>query len=491
MNKNTPIPFTVRDFTKIYEGGYFLNEDLPIDFQIYRIADRSHLLSKDYQGVLVTSYPFSLDTIDRVTNYCQAIVTREPLPEYKDTIPQFIVENTRVFMYNLAKYIREQYKNPVIGVTGSAGKSTTSKMIWRLLRDETTDALVNLGNHNNRASVSFYTSNIVRNPDYTVLELAGDSLLTHLPNGNLAELAQLNIGVITSIGGAHLSKYKDDLNVAEIKSGLIDGMKPDGLLVVNHDIPQEQMDVFIRKAEPKNIKILTYSMKENDTDAYLIEKSWDGEFSTVKACVQGQIVNYRLPGGSEGTVQNSLGALLVLNYLGATFDEKRLKKFEEIKTLPRVLTRKEFDLGTKEHITVINDTHNSSVPSMLNALSYFKLLATSGVYKGTKLLILAKIADLGPKSQEIHYQFIEPIADTQPDYALLYGPQMKEIMKELRKRKILAYHYTDLNELIEEALELMSDQSVAVIKGSTWESDFEEISWRLPRKIIEQGGKQV
>lgn len=488
---NTPIPFTARELTKIEESGYFLNEELPLDFQIYRIADRSQLLSEKYQGVLVTSYAFSLDTIDRVTNYCQLIVTNKPIEKYKDTIPQFIIKNTRVFMYNLAKYMRERYHHPVIGVTGSVGKSTTSKMICHLLQDEQTDALVNMGNHNNRASVAFYTSNIVRNPDYAVLELAGDSLLTQFPNGNLAELANLDIGMITSVGGAHLSRYKNDLNVAEIKAGIIDGIQPGGILVVTHDLPKEQMAIFMERANQRNIQVLTYSMDDPQANACLIEKKWDGQFSVVSAYVQGKFVSYRVPGGSDGVIQNSIGALLVLDCLGVDLTKERLAKFETSQTLPRVLMRREFERANKEHLTIIDDTHNSSVPSMHNAISYFKLLAASGEYTGTKLLILARIGDLGEQSQEIHYQFIQPIAEAKADYVLLFGPDMKELMKALRKQKIIAYYYEDPKEMVEEILELLDDQSLAVLKGSTAETDFQHVSFGLPRAIINQGGKQL
>lgn len=488
---NSPIPFTAKELTKIDESGYFLNEELPLDFQIYRIADRSHLLSKNYQGVLVTRYPFSLDTIDQVTDYCQMIVTGKPLLEYKNTIPQFIVKNTLTFLYNLAKYMRERYHNPVIGVTGSVGKSTTSKMICHLLQDDQTDALVNIGNHNNRSSVSFYTSNIVRNPDYAILEIAGDSLLTNFPNGNLAKLANLDIGMITAVGGAHLSRYKDDLNVAEIKAGIIDGIKPGGILVVTHDLPKEQMAVFIERAKQRNIQVLTYSMDDPQANACLIEKKWDGQFSVVSAYVQGKFVSYRVPGGSDGVIQNSIGSLLVLDCLGVELTKERLVKFETSQTLPRVLMRREFERANQEHLTIIDDTHNSSVPSMHNAISYFKLLAASGEYTGTKLLILARIGDLGEQSQEIHYQFIQPIAEAKADYVLLFGPDMKELMKALRKQKILAYYYEDPRELVEEALELMSDRSLAVLKGSTAENDFQHVSFGLPRAIINQGGKQV
>lgn len=490
---NQKISFTPRDLRKIYESGYFLNPSLPIDFQIDRFADRSHLLTKDYSGItaLVNWYGFSLDTLDQSSEFCHLIVTTEPVERYKDIIPQYIVRDLRLFMFKLAQYMRQRYGNPFIAVTGTVGKSTTSKMISHLIKDETTETLVNMGNHNNRPSVSFYTANLISNPDYMVLEIAGDSFLQNKSLGNLAELAKPDIGLVTSIGGAHLSRYKDNLTVAKIKSRLIDGMKPGGTLVINGDIQQEQIDVFIRKAQEKNIEILKYSMYDKTANAYLMIKRWDGEFSVVQANVMDEVVTFRLSGGADGTIQNSLGVLLILKHLGIQLSEERLKKFENSPMLKKVLARDDYELPDHNQLTIIDDTHNSSVPAMHNIIDYFKMLATSGIYNGKKLLVLSKIADLGPKSQEIHLQFVQPIAEAQADFIFLYGDQMKELMKKLRKMGILAYHYTNLDEMVEEVIELIEDKSLVVMKGSVSESDFSKISWKLPQKITQLGGKKI
>lgn len=493
MTVNQPIMLTANDLKEIDSKGYFFNPVLSTDFVIHRFVDRTHRLYKGYKGntALVTTYTFSLETIKDTHELCQLIISEKPIEEYTDEIPQFIVEDLELFMVNLAKTIREKYKHPIIGATGTAGKSTTTKMLWHVLKDNQTDAMVNIGNHNNRHSVSYYVSNTIRNPDYTVLEFSGDSLVKDKRFGNLAELAQPDIGIVTTIGGAHLSKYKDFLNVAEIKSGLIEGMKPGGILILNYDISEPERKVFERKAENKNIHILTYSMKETNVDAYLVKKEWNGSDTIVHVSMENEIYTYQIPGGSEGTVQNSLAVLLALKALNVPITRERLGKFATSRTLTQVLTRKHFLLANGAKTMIIDDTHNSSTPSMINAINYFKLLAGSGEYKGNKLLILAKIADLGPKSQEIHYQFIDPIADSEADFIFLYGEQMKPLMKELRKRKLPVYHYTNLDELTEETLELLDDNSFAVIKGSRWESDFVLISQKLPDRIARLGGKQL
>lgn len=487
------IPFTAMNLFKIYESGYFVNPSLSVDFQIDRFIDRSHSLTKDFEGntALITWYDNSLETFDQMSEYCQLVITTTPIQKYRETIPQYIVRDLRLFMFKLAQYMRERYVNPYVAITGSVGKSTTSKMIAHLVKDEHTDVLVNLGNHNNRPSVSFYTSNLISYPDYMVLEIAGDSFLKDKSLGNLAELAQPDISVVTSIGGAHLSRYKDELTVAKIKSGLLDGMNPGGKLVLNGDLEQDQLDVFTSKARMKDIQVFTYSMKKSSANAYLISKVWDGKFSIIHAHVMGELVTYHLPGGSEGTIQNSLAALLVLKNLGIPLDEEHLKKFETIKMLNRVLSHKEFQMNDAKKVTLVDDTHNSSIPAMYNIINYFKMLADSGLYEGNKILVFGKTADLGSKSQELHYQFIQPIAEANADYVFLYGDQMKELMKELRKQKILVYHFSNLDVMVEELVELISDRSLIVMKGSVSESDFYKISWKLPKKIMQLDGIQV
>lgn len=490
---NTKIIVQVKDLKKLDKEGYFYNLDLPLDFTVDRIVDRTYRLNERFVGntVLVTTYNFSLDDLEKNKDLCSLIITSKPLEKFKDSIPQFIVKDIYQLMFSLAEIVRKQYKNPIIGITGSAGKSTTSKMLWRLIKDNQTDALTNLGNHNDRHSVPYYLSNLIRNPDYAVLEISADSLLKEKRFGNLAELANLDIGIVTTIGGAHLSKYRDNLNVAKIKSGLVEGIKKGGTLIINQDIGEEELNVFIQKARIREIQVLTYSLKDINANAYLISKSWQKDHMQTITCVNNFLTSYELTNGSDGVIQNSLGVLLALKTLGIELTNERLQKFKFVHFLPRVLEKKRYKVGNASEIQIIDDTHNASIPSMLNTIEYFKFLAESDKYRGNKILILARVADLGSESQKLHQQFLKPIASAKADYVFLYGPQMKPLMKQLRKEKILVYHYSDLDELIEETVELLKDDSMVVMKGSRSESDFEQINKRLPNKIIESGGKLI
>jgi|GEM_PF-5375667 len=293
---NTKIPFAISDLKKVDPEGRFLNRELPDEFQLERFIDRSQRLNKNLKGhtALVVTYNFSLKYLEEKRDACRLIITNNPVEKYQETIPQFIVKDIQQFMISLATYVRRQNKNKIIGVTGSAGKSTTTKMLWRLLKDYQTDSMVNIGNHNDRHSVPYYLANTLRNPEFLTLEFAGDSLLKHKRFGNLTELAKLDIGIVTTIGGAHLSKYKDDLNVAEIKSALVEGIKIGGTLIINQDISEDQKEIFIRKAKDRSITIFTYSSTQRNADAYLINREWNGDYSRVTACIGERKVNYEV-----------------------------------------------------------------------------------------------------------------------------------------------------------------------------------------------------
>lgn len=485
---NKPIKIMCGDLP-MFSPGYFLNSEISVDFQITYFVDRTaRLVNRKGNIAIVDMYSWSLNDLDEL-HECKVIIASKPLKKFENSIPQYIVEDVSLFMIQLATYVRERYQNPVIGITGSAGKSTTAKMLWHLLRHNNASPMVNIGNHNDRESVPYYLSNVIddRNPEQLILEVAADSLLKEKRFGNLALVAQPDIGLVTSIGGAHLSKYIDDGNVSEIKSGLVEGIKENGHLVINDDIAENEKLVFMEKARTRNLKVLTYSMENENADAYLLKSEFHGDYTEVQVSMNGCTYSYQLPGGDDGRIQNSLGVLLTLYLLKMDLTEELLARFHTTTTLPRVLTTKTLNFIQNKKVTLVDDTHNSSVPSMKNAIEYFSKLAKSNKFTGNKLLILSKVADLGPNSQKIHYQFIQSIADSNADYIFLYGDLMLPLMKELRKMKKLCYHYTDLDTMITEAVELLEDDSLVLMKGSRSESDFQLISQKLPEKIEKFG----
>lgn len=481
---NEPIKIMCGDLP-MFSPGYFLNTNLSTDFQITYFVDRAvRLIGRRGNVAIVGVYSWTFDDLEDLHD-CKVIISSKPIEKFRDVIPQYIIEDIPLFMLRLATYTRERYSYPVIAITGSAGKSTTSKMLWHLLKHNQAQPMVNMGNHNDRESVLYYLSNIIdnRNPEQLILEVAGDSLLKEKRFGNLAMIAQPDIGIVTSIGGAHLSKYIDEKNVAEIKSGLVEGIKENGFLIINDDIAEKEKRVFLDKARSRNLSILTYSLKKIEADAALLHSEFNGLNTEVSVSMRGNLYNYKLPGGDDGRIQNSLGVLLVLDLLKMDLTDELLERFLSATTLPRVLTTKTLFLNGNQSVTVVDDTHNSSVPSMKNAIQYFSKLSRSNKFKGNKLLVLSKVADLGPNSQEIHYQFIKDIADSNADYIFLYGDLMLPIMKELRKMKLPVYHYTSLDIMVREIVELLEANSLVLMKGSRSESDFHMISRKLPEMI--------
>ncbi|WEG72393.1 Mur ligase family protein [Vagococcus intermedius] len=483
---------TVKTLNK-YEG-YFANPDIAQEINITRLVDRSGRLVKPFKNVaMVITYPsWSMDGFEEKKEHCGLIITEQVYEEYLDTIPQYIVPNTEDFMYQLALDIRPTYTNPVVGITGSVGKSSTRKMITHLLTVDKPDMISNIGNHNNRHSGPYHIVKAMRNPDYVIVEISAEILIKTKRNGNLAKVVQPDIAIMTKTGGAHLARYQSNEQIAEIKSGLLEEIKPNGTAILNSSTPEKELAIFIKKAEAKNATILTYSLTDKTADIYLIKQVWEDNMTKVTAMFKGKEISYSLSMGSDGMIENSFATILTLDSLGLDVaSDKYLQRFATFKSLVRNLMHREFQNHEGGKVTVMDDTHNAAMPSMINAIKFFTSAAPT--YKGNKVLIISQVADLGDAGSTMHRELVPFIADSGADYVLTYSPLMENVTKEVSaiNKELPIKWFENLDELVDVAVEKLDQDSFIVMKGSRSDSDFKEITKRLPLKIIASGGKKI
>jgi len=158
-------------------------------------------------------------------------------------LPQVLVADAAAALLDIASYWRKQFDIPVIGITGSNGKTTVKEMLASILVKAGYDALVTSGNRNNELGLPLMLLEMNQNHQLVVLEMGagqpGDIRL-------LAELAQPHIGVITHIGPAHLQRLKNLQGVARTKAELFEYLATDGLAI--YPLNSEQVDCLQQAA---------------------------------------------------------------------------------------------------------------------------------------------------------------------------------------------------------------------------------------------------
>ena len=349
--------------------------------------------------------------------------SKEDLTKYKNKI---IIKTKDVLesLYEIAKYKRSLYDIPVVGVTGSVGKTSTKDVIASVLSKKY-KTLKTEGNNNNNIGLPF-----------TILNLKDHE------------------AVITNIGTSHIGNLGSRQNILKAKLEILEGMtKP--LLVLNND--NDMLHDYYEKNK-ENIKMITYGI-ENKSDLMandIIKKENESIFSYEYNKKKYKV---KVPVGGEHFILNSLCAIEVGRLLNIE-DEAIIKGIEEFK-----LTNKRMDISTlKNGATIINDSYNASFESMkasLKNLSEYK--------NKRKIAVLGDMFELGSFSEQLHKNVGEEVYKNKIDILICAGENAKFIAKQaesLGMNKENIFYFKDKNEIVDKLKSIINKDDIILFKAS-------------------------
>ncbi|MGV3095968.1 Mur ligase family protein [Staphylococcus borealis] len=412
------------------------------------------------------------DLVDRQNEEIGLIITERYISDLKFSVPQIIVEDSVQAFKKLAIYIRNQYKNPVIAITGSMGKSSTRMLTTSLLGDY--DVLENRGNNNVRAAIYNNMLKLIKNPDFAVIETSLNAI-NYLEN--TAVYLKPDIAIITGIGEAHFSTFKSVKDIAKIKTRIFEGLADNGVAIINNDTLYA--DYLVDKARENTNNVLTYSIKKASNADLTVDniKYNKGNIELLVNDHKNEEDIYQLNTISEGMGSNTLASMLILKSLNLPIKKDLLKNF---KPFSKILALKE--IQTKSHkLTLLDDTHNASLPAMINAIRAFN--SQTKFYTGHKIIALGKISDLGRKSSETHLQLVEELESCNADYILCKDTELRQVVNKVRNKNITWYPNKEL--LINDLNYLCNEDSLTLLKSSVTGTDFPEIAKSLPNILKE------
>lgn len=408
------------------------------------------------------------DLVNKENGEIGLIITENYISDLKFEIPQIIVEDSVQAFKQLAIYIRNQYTNPVIAITGSMGKSSTRMLITSLLGDY--NVLENRGNNNVRAAIYNNMLKLIKNPDFAVIETSMNAI-NYLEN--TSTFLKPDIAIITGIGEAHFSTFKSVKDIAKIKTRIFDGLSSTtGVAIINKDTLYA--DYLIDKAHENASNVLTYSINKDAKADLTVDN-----IKYNKGCIELSITNqdnkseiYRLNTISEGMVSNTLASILTLKSLNLPIKQELLNDF---KPFSKILALKEIHAKTHK-LTLLDDTHNASLPAMINAIRAFN--SQTKFYSGHKIIAIGKISDLGRKSNETHLKLVEELENSNADYILCKDNELRQVVNKVRNKNITWYPNKEL--LINDLKYLCNEDSLTLLKSSVTGTDFPEIAKNLP-----------
>jgi len=327
-----------------------------------------------------------------------AVVRKDQLARYPVKSRLLAVDDTLAALQTLATAVRRLWGKPLVGVTGSAGKTTTKDAIAHLLSARFR-VMKSEGNFNNHFGLPLMLLKLQPEHDVSVIEMG----MSHTGEiSALAKIAQPNIGVVTNVAPVHLEFFDSIADIARAKYELIGSLPLGGTAILNAD--DEYVSQFGRDFHGK---VVTYGLRSS-ADVWaenIIARGAEG--SSFDLNVGGCREHVTLPLVGQHSVYNALAAVAVALERGMTPSDAT----QALATLAP--SDKRGQVVRVGNITVINDCYNSNpkaLESMVNAL------ATMPARR--RIVVAGEMLELGPTADEIHRQAGQHIAEQKIDALL-------------------------------------------------------------------------
>lgn len=356
----------------------------------------------------------------------------------------FIVNDTVTALQDMAHFYRNKFSVPVLGLTGTNGKTTTKEMMAAVLKNRGPVCKTE-GNLNNHLGLPLTLFRLERSHTTAIIEM-GTNHFGEI--AKLSEIAQPQYGLITNIGHGHLEFLHDLDGVAKAKTELFDYLQPDGLAFVNLD------DARLAKKARDIRKKVTYGFSEN-ADVTATKQPPD-DSGCAQMEVQGETVTLNVPG--DHNLANALAAIAVGLEFGVEMSDikKSLKRVE--------LPAKRMEKTQINRVLILNDSYNANPESTLAALE----ILHSTPCEGKKIFIFGDMLELGASAEAEHAKIGRSLENYAVDVFFAYGPCAAAAVKAAGQRKgtMRAQHFETKPELTEELKALVQEGDLLLFKGS-------------------------
>lgn len=365
------------------------------------------------------------------------------------------VPDTMKALVDLGHAARVRSGARIASVTGSVGKTSTKDALRAMLSAQAPTS-ASVASYNNHVGVPISLARLPREARYGVFEIG----MNH--PGEIEPLARqvaAHVGVVTNVGPVHIGHMGSEEAIADEKSCLFAGMADGAVAVLNRD--NRHFARLVEKARGFGVSRIVSFGRDAAADARLVSANLQDSGSDLVALIQGRRIEYRLGAAGEHWALNSVGALAVVEALGADVVQGAAS-LAEVKASPgrgarRVLA---FGAGT---IELLDESYNGNPVSMRAMLAV--LSRTVPQAGGRRMLALGDMRELGGEADALHADLAEAVAASGATQVFLCGPHMQALWQRLAPAQRGLYR-PDSAALAGEFAAALRAGDVVAVKGS-------------------------
>ncbi len=427
----------------------------PVGYSIDSRNIKENELFFAIKGEVFDGHDFAVAALERGAI---AIVVSKSIPNIERFSSRLItVEDVLGSLQGLASEVLRRWGRPVIGITGSAGKTTT-KELTALVLEAKGRVHKSVGNLNNAYGLPLSVLKMESNGshasdfDFAVLEMG---MSTPGEIRRLCQIAPPSLGAVLNVNAVHLEFFENLQGIANAKAELIEGLKPDGVAVLNAD------DSLVAAMHTRHKgKTITFGI-ENTAKVYAknIEEQgvWGTRFCLVTTKGETEVA---FPLAGRHLLYNALVAASIGDYFGLTPE----KIAQQLYKAHPASHRGEI-LNFKQGFVVIDDSYNSN-PRALDEM--VKMLTQAKGF--SRLIVVAgEMLELGASATEMHQNCGKTIAESKTDLLIGVRGLAKEIVNGAIKAGLAedaTYFAATVSQASEFLVEKISTNDLILIKGS-------------------------
>ncbi len=374
---------------------------------IYSIYKEHPVITTDSRNIIQNSIFFALkgenfngnaysaSALEQGASY--AVIDEE---KYKINDRYILVDNVLETLQALASLHRDNLSIPIIGITGTNGKTTTKELLHAVLSQKY-KCYATKGNLNNHIGVPLTILSIPQDTEIAIIEMGANAL------GEIAALCHIAkpaYGIITNIGKAHLQGFGSIEGVMKTKQELYTSVAyRNGTLFVNHD------NEILKSLLPQTPTIFYGIQTEAGLQGKVLESN-----PFLKFAYTDSQKNYEIQSNLVGSynLENMLAAITIGRYFGVSHDQ-----IECALTNYSPTNNRSQEIRTAKN-QIIMDAYNANPSSMALAIQNF-----AEMKYGQKMLILGDMLELGDQSAAEHQNIVELLKKYAFDNVILVGEE--------------------------------------------------------------------
>lgn len=346
-------------------------------------------------------------------------------------VPQLVVTDTGKALLQLAGWYRRRFQLPVVGLTGSVGKTTTKEFIALVLGAKY-NTLKTQGNLNNEIGVPQMLFRLEDSHTAAVIEMG----MNHF--GEISRLTRAvapTVGLITNIGVSHIENLGSRAGILQAKLEILEGMAPDAPLIVNMD------NDMLRTVKLGDRPLLTFAIDDQSADFTATDIAEQGSTTTFTVHHSTFTQPVTIPTVGIHNVYNALAAMAVGYVTGV---DPAAAAAALANYVPAGMRQNLVQVGG---VQVIEDCYNASPDSMRAALQTLGKLPVNRRYA-----VLGAMLELGDYAKEAHTQVGKMAAENGIDGVLAYGADAAYIVEAAKQAGLENARLFDTKESLAQSL---------------------------------------